>query len=216
MAKIDPGQMLGLVLAGGQSTRMKGPEKSLIEVAQAPLIRHVADRLTHQVNEFVVNANGNPARFAFLDVPVIADRFAGFAGPLAGVHAGLAWAVENRPNLTHVLSVAADSPFFPPSLATDLGAAAKEDDAIVLAASFGRRHPVFGLWPVALAADLGRFLSNSENRKVMLFVQRYAYHEVDFAPVETGDGNLDPFFNINTPQDLQWASGVWEKIRNAS
>jgi molybdenum cofactor guanylyltransferase len=216
MARIDPENVLGLILAGGRSTRMGGVEKSLIEVAHAPLVRHVADRLAQQVEAVAVNANGDPARFSFLGLPVIADAIEGYAGPLAGVHAGLAWCAENRKKLTHVLTVAADTPFFPSTLAVDLCKAATEEGAIVLAASSGRRHPVFGLWPVTLAAELGTFLCDPENRKVMLFVQRYPHMEAEFEPVEVGKDSIDPFFNINTPEDLQRAASLWGKIFDAA
>jgi molybdenum cofactor guanylyltransferase len=216
MATIESENVLGLILAGGRSTRMEGREKSLIDMAQAPLIRHVADRLAPQVEELAVNANGDPARFAFLDVPVIADRIEGYAGPLAGIHAGLAWCAENRKNLSHVLSVAADTPFFPASLSVSLRKAAIAEDTIVLAASSGRRHPVFGLWPVALASDLGTFLSDPGNRKVMLFVQRHSYREIGFEPAQSGADTIDPFFNINTPEDLQRAASLWEKFFHAA
>lgn len=203
MARIDKSAVLGLILAGGQSRRMQGLEKSLVEFHGRRLIEHVFDRLTGQVGEIVVNANGAPDRFSFLDVPIVADRIAGYAGPLAGIHAGLDWCRRNRTHISHVLSVAADTPFFPTNLAAEFCSAIGPNE-IGLAASNNRRHPVFGLWPVSLAGDLENFL-HGEDRKVMMFVQNHVHSTVDFSESD-GTGELDPFFNINTPDDLQLAA----------
>ncbi|MEM9330688.1 MAG: molybdenum cofactor guanylyltransferase MobA [Pseudomonadota bacterium] len=190
--------VLGVVLAGGQSRRMNGPEKSLLKLGDKTLVEGISTRLRRQNPNVVINANEDPQRFAFLNLPVVADSIAGYAGPLAGVLAGMRWAQENS-DATHIVTVAADTPFFPQTyvqaMIQNLNAS---NSKIALATSNGRRHPVFGLWSVDLSEDLQRFLVEEEGRKVMLFVERYSFCLVDFE----GE-NPDPFFNVNTPQDMQ-------------
>lgn len=203
-AMIERSAILGVLLAGGLSRRMEGREKSLLALAGKPLVGHAVDRLAPQVDEAVLNANGDPARFALLGLPVIADTIAGFAGPLAGILAGMQWAREMRPHITHLASVAADTPFFPADLVARLAAAAPAPDAIVLARSAGNRHPVFGLWPVALAGPLQKFMDSGANPKIMAFVQTTGHAFADF-PVAGDTPADDPFFNVNTPQDFALA-----------
>ncbi|MEM7216275.1 MAG: molybdenum cofactor guanylyltransferase MobA [Pseudomonadota bacterium] len=195
--------MLGVVLAGGLSRRMEGPEKSLLKLGEVPLIKRVTDRLVQQVSSIVVNANGNPERFEFLHKPVIQDTVEGFAGPLAGVLAGMRWARENT-DASHILTVAADTPFFPMNYAAIISEVAMEENArIALSFSNGRRHPVFGLWPVDLADELETFLVDEGERKVMIFVERFPNCIAIF------DGNdPDPFFNVNTPDDMRLAEEI--------
>lgn len=205
-----------MILAGGQSRRMGGSEKSLLEIDGAPLISHVRTRLAPQVGSLGVNANGDASRFGFLHVPVFADRIGGFAGPLAGLHAGMEWLAENGPDHTHLVTVAADTLFFPLDLASALTGAAHDQTTIVLAASAGHRHPVFGLWPVALAADLALFLSSQESRKVIHFVERHKNAVAEFPMKEVADIELDPFFNINTPAEYDWACTVWNQVHDSA
>lgn len=195
--------MTGVVLAGGLSRRMGEQEKSLLELGGKSIISHVIDRLKSQTSEILINANGDPDRFSQFDLPIKADTVEGFAGPLAGILAGMRWCEANAPDCEYVLSVAADTPFFPKSLAEKLLAEIPKDQgAIALASSDGRRHPVFGLWSISLADELQKFLVDEENRKVMLFVERYPNCIVDFE-FKTSD----PFFNVNTPEDLAAAQG---------
>ena len=195
--------MTGVVLAGGLSRRMGEQEKSLLELGGKSIIGHVIDRLKSQTSNILINANGDPDRFSQFSLPIQADTVEGFAGPLAGILAGMRWCETNAPDCEYVLSVAADTPFFPKSLAAKLLAEIPKDQgAIALASSDGRRHPVFGLWSISLADDLQKFLVDEENRKVMLFVERYPNCIVDFE-FETSD----PFFNVNTPEDLAVAQG---------
>ncbi len=203
---ISSEKLLGVVLAGGLSRRMDGPEKSLLNLKGKPLISRVLDRLSPQVANLLVNANGDGSRFGFLDLPVQPDTIDGHVGPLAGVLAGMAWAKQNRPDLSHVLTVAADTPFFPEDYAQQMLAEAHSKQVeIVIAASAGRNHPVFSLWPVSLHDALHTFLADEENRKVMLFVERHRYSLAEFAFETT-----DPFFNVNTPQDLHRAETILE------
>ena len=194
----------GVVLAGGLSRRMGGGDKTLLTVAGEPMLQRVIDRLKPQVGNLVLNANGDPARFAAYGLPVVTDPIEGFAGPLAGVLAGLRWAGENT-NARHVVSAAGDTPFFPRDLVAKLLDAAGGKDRIVLASSNGRAHPVIGLWPVSLADDLDAFLTAGETRKVLVWVDRHDNTTVDFPMLETGTEPLDPFFNINTPEEISVA-----------
>lgn len=208
--------MVGVILAGGLSRRMAGRDKCLIPLGGKPMIAHVAERLVPQVSRLLINANSDPERFAALALPVQADTVTGYAGPLAGVLAGMRWAAKNAPTATHILTAAADTPFFPADLARNFvealdGASGARDETICLATSGGHRHPVFGLWPVALADPLERFLTDEATRKVMAFVSRYRLLEVPFDPGEAMPGS-DPFFNINTPEELAEAHRLLHEV----
>ena len=197
----------GVILAGGLARRMGGGDKPLVAIGGRPMLDRVIERLAPQVDRLVINANGDPARFARYGLPVVPDTISGFAGPLAGILAGLRWAEANIPDAPAVLSVAADTPFFPADLAARLGAAAREG-TIVLAASAEGVHPVFGLWPVALADDLEAFLAAGENPKILAFVDRHARADVMFEPLAVpGCPAVDPFFNVNTPDEAASAEG---------
>lgn len=187
----------GVLLAGGQSQRMGGGDKCLRLLAGKPILAHVIERARPQVAALVLNANGDAARFAAFGLPVVADDIAGFAGPLAGVLAGLDWAAANLPQATHVASFATDAPFLPRDLVAALRDGMREGAyQLACAASDGRAHPVFGLWPLALREDLRQALIGGL-RKVDQWTGRYRLIEVEFpaAPV-------DPFFNANRPEDL--------------
>lgn len=194
-----------VILAGGQATRMGGGDKSLHDLGGQPILAHVIQRLTPQVGPIALNANGDAARFADLGLPVIPDSIKGFAGPLAGVLAGLDWAAEKGAET--LVSGAADTPFFPTDLVARLDAArAETGHPIAMAASpdGGRksglgRHPTFGLWPVALRDDLRAALTDGL-RKVVLWTDRHGTAMALF----DGPGP-DPFFNVNTPDDLETA-----------
>ena len=193
---------VGIILAGGLSRRMGGVEKSLIQLGNKTLLEHVRSRAERQLANLAINANGDLTRFDFTGLPVIADPIEGHAGPLAGVLAGLQWAKVNT-QATHILTVAADTPFFPEDIVSTLerAAANQPDNTIALASSGGRIHPVFGLWAVSVCDDLELFLTTLDNRKVLAFVDRHNLVEVHFE----SSGGMDPFFNINTPDDLALA-----------
>ena len=189
----------GVILAGGLSRRMDGREKAMIPLGDQPLIAHVIERLRPQVSDMAINANGDAARFDAFGLPVAGDVVGGHAGPLAGVLTGLRWAA-GLSGVTHIATVATDTPFFPTDLVAALAGAGDDPCEIRLAGSGGHRHPVFGLWPLGIADSLETFLQEQETRKVMAFVQQHPWQTVDFgSAVPQG---LDPFFNINTPEDL--------------
>jgi len=197
---------VGCVLAGGLSRRMGGGDKSLRELGGRPMLGRVIDRLRPQVGAVVINANGDPARFTGFDAPVHADPVPGFAGPLAGVLAGMRWAEIHRPQAHWVVTVATDTPFFPENLVARLvGAAGHHDTMIALAKSGDRVHPVFGLWPVALADDLEAAIRDEDLRKVLVWVHRHPHVEVIFTGPVIDGTEIDPFFNVNTPEDMDVA-----------
>lgn len=193
----------GVLLAGGQSRRMGGGDKCLRTLAGRPILSHIIERARPQVAALVLNVNGEPARFADFGLPIAADVVEGFAGPLAGVLTGLEWAAEHAPSCTHVASFACDAPFFPADLVARFLAALEAQGAnLACAASNGRTHPVFGLWPVRLKEDLRRAMVEEGMRKVDIWTARYKLATVEFAPAATAAGPLDPFFNANRPEDL--------------
>ncbi len=197
--------VIGVLLAGGLARRMGGGDKCLRQVAGRPLLEHVIARLRPQVARLVLNANGDPARFAPFALPVVADSVAGFAGPLAGVLAGLRWAGRHGSGASRIVTVPTDAPFLPRDLVARLvHAVADAPGAIALAASRGRTHPVCGLWPVALADDLEAALEEGV-RKVLDWTGRHETHVVDFPLIRAGGSTIDPFFNANRPEELDEA-----------
>ncbi len=195
-------QVAGVLLAGGQSRRMGGGDKCLRPLGERTILGHVIERARPQVSALVLNANGDPARFAEYGLPVAADRIEGFAGPLAGVLTGLEWAAEHAPACRWVASFATDAPFLPEDLVSRLVAAVASEDAdMACATSGGRHHPVFGLWPVHLKADLRRAMIDEDIRKVDVWTARYRLAVADFAA-----DSRDPFFNTNRPEDLDAAA----------
>lgn len=195
-------KIAGVLLAGGKSSRLGGGDKSLRVVGGRPMLVHAADRLAPQVETLALNANDDPQRFAAFGLPVIADTFAGHPGPLAGILAGMEWAAS-VPTRTHVVSVACDTPFFPRDLVSRLAAtAAGRPELIAIAASAGRRHPVFGLWPLSLRPALRRFLENGATYRVSTFIGQHDFAVADFPLLTLGQETLDPFFNVNTPDDM--------------
>ena len=196
-------EVAGVLLAGGRARRMGGGDKCLRQLAGKTLLERVIARAAPQVGALVINANGDPARFAAFDLPVVADSVEGFAGPLAGVLSGLDWAAANAPECSWVATFATDAPFLPKDLVARLGAAVDADADMACAASGGRAHPVFGLWPVRLRAALRRAMVEEGIRKVDVWTARYRLAEVGFATAP-----MDPFFNVNSPEDLAVAEGV--------
>jgi molybdopterin-guanine dinucleotide biosynthesis protein A len=197
-------ETLGVILAGGLARRMGGGDKPLREIAGASILQRVIARLGPQCTGLVVNANGDPARFAATGLPVVADSVEGFAGPLAGILAGLDHCAAHHPHVAWVASVAGDTPFLPRDLVAGLHAARLRDAvALACAASGGWTHPVIGLWPVSIREALRRALVEEGERKIDRFTARHgiAHREWPTAP-------FDPFFNANAPEDLDEAEAI--------
>lgn len=206
---IDPTKLVtGVLLAGGQSRRMGGGDKFLRDLAGKPMLAHVIDKLAPQVGTLVINANGDPARFASFGLPIVPDTFGDFAGPLAGLLAGLRWAAVNSRS-PWIVTASADAPFLPLDFAPRLAAAAGSMDVIALAASGGRVHPVFGLWPVTLADELEQQLG-AGLRKMREWTHRHASVVVDFPFTRFRGRMIDPFYNVNTPEELDEARRLIE------
>lgn len=199
-------QPLGVILAGGLARRMGGGDKGLLKLGGQTLLSRVIDRLEPQVAGLALNANGDASRFAAYKLPVIPDSIDGYAGPLAGVLAGLDWAAQQ--GVDSIVTVAADTPFFPCDLVPQLLLAGEGMDLpLVLAATPDAkrgqaRHPTFGLWPVVLREDL-RAALNDGLRKVVLWSDKHAGREALFPVIR-----FDPFFNVNTPDDLARAEAI--------
>jgi molybdopterin-guanine dinucleotide biosynthesis protein A len=192
---------LGLVLAGGLARRMGGGDKALLTIGGTTILARALGRLGPQCARMIINANGDPARFAGTGLPVVPDSVPGFAGPLAGILAGLDWAAEHAPEFDTVVSVPGDCPFLPRDLVAQLQAARiAAGTSLACARSGDWRHPVVGLWPVALRADLRRTLVDEDLRKIEVWTARHGIAVADWP-----DQPVDPFFNVNTPADAATA-----------
>jgi molybdopterin-guanine dinucleotide biosynthesis protein A len=188
---------LGLVLAGGLARRMGGGDKALITIGGIAILDRVLERLRPVCAGIILNANGDLARFGRYGLPVIPDSVPDFAGPLAGILAGLDWAAANRPDLAWVVSVPGDCPFLPEDLLAHLHEARqKAGTPLACARSGDWRHPVVGLWPVALREDLRHALVEEDLHKIEVWTARHGVAIADW-PAKP----VDPFFNVNTPED---------------
>ena len=191
----------GVLLAGGQSRRMGGGDKCLRELGGQTLLTRIIERAAPQIGPMMLNANGDSSRFAAFGLPVFADVVEGYAGPLAGVLTGLEWAADHAPGCDWVASFACDAPFLPLDLVTRLLAVIEDQNAdLACARSNGRDQPVFGVWPVRLAAELRRAVVDEDIRKVDVWTARYNLAHADF-----DDSAIDPFFNVNRPEDFATA-----------
>ena len=213
---ITKDRITGALLAGGQSRRMGGGDKGLREINGRPMLAHVLNRFAPQVAGIVLNANGDPARFAAFGLPVVADSIIGNVGPLAGVLAGMHWSVENEPSATHIATVSTDAPLIPEDLVARLAASLEgRTERIALAASGGHKHPVIGLWPVALADDLEAAL-NEGVRKVLHWTDRHGTLLVEFPFVGVAGAEIDPFFNANTPEEFEEVAALMSQLSAGS
>lgn len=195
---------LGLVLAGGLARRMGGGDKALIEIAGRTILDRVLARLEPQCARVILNANGDPARFARFGLPVVADDIPDFAGPLAGILAGLEWCAEHAPQIEWMVSAPGDCPFLPRDVVARLHAARQAGNTPLACARSGEwRHPVVGLWRVDLRADLRCALLDEGLHKIEVWTARHGV-----AIAEWPDRPVDPFFNVNTPDDRERAAGL--------
>ncbi len=196
-------ETLAVVLAGGLARRMGGGDKPLRLLAGRPLLDHVLDRLRPQVAATILNANGDPARFAGWGLPVVPDGVPDHPGPLAGILAALDWAAAERPDCAWVVSVPGDSPLIPEDLVARLHAERQVAEVpLACARSDGQTHPPIGLWPVALREDLRAALAAGE-RKIDRWTARHGIAHADW-PTRP----IDPFFNANAPEDLAEAEAL--------
>jgi molybdenum cofactor guanylyltransferase len=205
MERSEP--VVGVVLCGGKSSRMGGGDKCLLELGGESVLARILHLLRPQVTETIINANGDPSRFADFGLPVIEDSIAGLAGPLAGVHAGLEWVKAHANGVRSVVTIASDTPFFPSDLVQRFLTALADEPALAVAASREGVHPVVGLWPVAIAPKIEEALGRGM-RKAGAFAKDHGAIEVFFEPTRVGQGYVDPFFNINRPGDLAHANDL--------
>jgi molybdenum cofactor guanylyltransferase len=195
---------LGLILAGGLARRMGGGDKPLKTVGGVTILDRVIERLRPQCTTLVLNANGDPLRFASTGLPVVADDVPDFAGPLAGILAGLDWAAVHAPGVDYVASAPGDCPFLPRDLVARLHEARQAENLPLACARSGEwRHPVVALWPVALRADLRKAVTVEGLRKIEVWTARHGVALADW-PVDP----VDPFFNVNTPEDAAAADRI--------
>jgi molybdopterin-guanine dinucleotide biosynthesis protein A len=194
----------GLILAGGLARRMGGGDKAMLRIGGITILDRVLACLSAQCIGMLINANGDPKRFAETGVPVVADNVPGFVGPLAGILAGLDWLASEQPGVAWMVSVPGDCPFLPDDLVERLHQARREVGTPLACARSGKwRHPVVGLWPVALRQDLRRALTVDDLRKIEVWTARHGVGIADW-PAEP----VDPFFNVNTPQDVAEADRI--------
>ena len=195
---------LGLVLAGGLARRMGGGDKTRVRIGGKTILERVLARFKPQCVAVILNANGDPARFSDTGLPVVPDTVPGFAGPLAGILAGLDWTAAHAPAITDVASVPGDCPFLPGDLVARLSAAREAAGVPLACARSGDwRHPVVGLWPVALRQDLRKALVEEDMHKIETWTARHGIAIGDWPATP-----IDPFFNVNTPADVAEAEGI--------
>jgi molybdopterin-guanine dinucleotide biosynthesis protein A len=202
---------LGLVLAGGLARRMGGGDKARITIGGVSILQRVLAGLTPQCSRVIINANGDASRFADTGLPVVADSVPDFAGPLAGILAGLDWAAAHTPDIPWLVSVPGDCPFLPKNLAARLHEVRAAKNVPLACARSGEwRHPVVGLWPVALREDLRHALVDENLHKIEIWTARHGVAIAEWPTVP-----VDPFFNVNTPDDAARAEAITAQFPDA-
>lgn len=201
---LSANQITGVILAGGQSRRMGGGDKFLKKVANKTILDHVINQFSKQCETLIISANGDHSRLESFNLPIVKDPIDDDMGPLSGILAAMLWSQSNTPSHTHILSVAADSPLFPLNYSDNMLKRANEfeKNAIILAKSRGRHHPIFGLWPIECANDLQSFLETG-GRKIRAWTDTQPNGTIEFPDLLIHDTSIDPFFNINEPEDLE-------------
>jgi len=189
-----------VIIAGGRSTRM-GQDKSGLQLGARPLLDRIIERLRPQASVIDVNTNIVPPPHLPQGVTAFADTVEGRLGPLAGVLSALRHTQRHYPDAPCVVTVPTDTPFFPTDLVARLASSRRQADEITIAYTDDTMHPIFGLWPVAIADDLENWLVSDDKRRVRSFIARYPMVAVDFPMIATKAGAFDPFYNINTPAD---------------
>jgi molybdenum cofactor guanylyltransferase len=201
--KYDKSSVLGVILAGGGSKRMNGQDKFLMPLGDKLLLQHIVDRVYPQVNEVILNINKPFHHADFLSLKTIPDIMANSLGPLSGIYTALSYA--NQKGYDLVATFSCDTPFLPDNFVSEL--LNKSDNPIVVAKSFNRRHPVMALWHVSLMGDLKIALNKGE-RKLLKWIDNYPVSEVEWL------GKWDPFFNINSGEDLKDAEKLYRSLKN--
>ena len=196
----------GIILAGGLSRRMGGGDKGLLMLGKTTIIERVIDKISPQVGSLAININGDSSRFPDYKLPIIPDSIKGYLGPLSGILAGMEWAFKNGNR--YIATVAADTPFLPDDFIKRLHAMVKSKNlnigiaaSRILSGDDVFIHPTFGIWEVALKDGLRDALAN-DTRKIMFWAKKF---KLDYYYFDTTDKLSDPFFNINTPDDLEEA-----------
>lgn len=195
----EPLPTLGAILAGGLARRLGGGDKALRIVGNRTVLARLVERMTPQVTRLILNANDDPARFGPAGLPVVADSLPDHPGPLAGVLAALDWAAANEPATEWVVTVPGDTPFLPRDLVARLHAE-RRHATLACAASGGWTHPVIGLWPVSIRDALRRAVAVEDIRRIGAFTARHPCSAVEWLTEP-----VDPFLNVNTPEDLREA-----------
>ncbi len=206
MADVPVPPTLGLVLAGGLARRMGGGDKALIEIGGSTILDRVLATLSGQCTDIIINANGDPQRFADTGCTVVPDNVGGHPGPLAGILAGLDWLADQANGVEWIVSAPGDCPFLPDDLVEKLHLARRQLGAgvpLACARSGEWRHPVVALWPLALRADLRKALVEQGLRKIEVWTARHGIAIAEW-PAEP----VDPFFNVNTPEDAARATRI--------
>ncbi len=201
--------VVGVILAGGLARRMGGGDKCLLPLAGKTLLQRTIERAQPQVSKLLLNANGSSLRFARTRLPVIPDLFPNNLGPLAGIHAGLCWMQNDNPDAEWLVSFASDTPFFPTDLVERLFIAANSQHAqLAVATAKGRSHPIFAFWHASLISKIADQLEQGRVPRLQDWIAQQKVVEVDFEA-----DAYDPFFNINTPQDLYAAEPLAAQIK---
>jgi molybdopterin-guanine dinucleotide biosynthesis protein A len=203
-SKLTLDTTVGVILAGGRSSRMGGGDKFLQPVAGTDMLTLVHQRFAKQIGTIIISANGAQNSLSSYNIPIVPDVIEGYAGPLAGIHAAMRWARLNHPAASHILSIAADTPFFPQNYTNAMLSHAEsiEPESIILAKSHGRFHPIFGLWPISLEKELEQALSDGL-RKIRAWTVSQKNSSLEFPDIKIGSESVDPFFNVNEPSDLE-------------
>lgn len=223
-------QTVGVILAGGQSSRMGGGDKFLKPVQNTTMLNLVKDRFTSQLQTVLLSANEPLERLRFINLPIVTDppilsssplseKKSPSAGPLAGILAAMIWAEQNiiqatGNNPTHIISIGADTPFFPNQYVNSLIDEANKhsSDTIILAKSHDRYHPIFGLWPVSLRADLQMNL-NEGLRKIRAWTDSHKNSSIEYQDIKLAGQSIDPFFNVNHPEDFTLLENLLKNIQ---
>ena len=200
--------ILGAIIAGGQSRRMAGSNKLFLKLQDEFLIERAARKLNQQIGQLVINLNREEDAVKSLGYQIILDQYNDHQGPLAGIYSALNWAQKSDDKIDYVLTAPADAPFFPDDLSKVLSNAIGNND-IAIAQYDGYPQQLFGLWSVKCLKDLSLFLENPDNRKVISFIRSKNWVQVDINKQQP-----DPFMNINTAQDWQMAQDIVAKREN--